>query len=181
VAGWLVPYTLGVAWARGALSRRAAPLALLVGGSLATFALVRWGGYPASMVGVPGDGRSNLDPPTLAAVTFGLAQVGLALLLRGPLTRWAHRPLVWAGVVAVNMSAMTVFVWHQTALIAVTTFCLGYGQLPGLHTPPGQPWWILDRLAWLPIFAATLALFVALFHRFERVSLLPLHHNVPTV
>jgi hypothetical protein len=168
VAGWLVPYTLGVAWARGALTHRATPPALLVGGALVAVALVHWGGYPASMVGVPGEGRSNLNPPTLAAVTFGLAQVGLALLLRGPLTRWAHRPLAWTGIVAVNLSAMTVFVWHQTALIAVTTFCLGYGQLPGLHTPPGQPWWILDRLAWLPIFAAALAMFVALFRRFER-------------
>jgi hypothetical protein len=39
---------------------------------------VAWAGYPAGMVGVPGAPVSNLDPPTLAAVTFGVAQAGLA-------------------------------------------------------------------------------------------------------
>jgi hypothetical protein len=165
LAGWLVPYGLGVAWAAGARLR---PVALLVGGAAATAVLVHWFGYPASMVGVPGDGRSNLNPPALAAVTFGLAQVGLALLLRGPLTRLTRRPLAWAAVALVNLSAMTIFLWHQTALIAVTTFAIGYDRLPGLHTAPDSPSWVFHRLAWLPVFAAVLAALVAAFHRFER-------------
>ncbi len=164
LAGWLVPYCLGAAWALGARPR---PVPLLVGGTAATLVLVHWFGYPSSMVGVPGDGRSNLNPPTLAAVAFGLAQVGLVLLLRAPLTRLARRPPVWAAVVLVNLSAMTIFLWHQTALIAVTTFGLGFGRLPGLHTAPDGPVWVLARLAWLPAFATMLAVFVALFHPFE--------------
>ena len=68
------------AWARpgpgaGWTARRAGWV-LLAGGTAATAALVLWAGYPASMVGVPGATISNLDPPTLAAVTFGLAQCG---------------------------------------------------------------------------------------------------------
>lgn len=165
LTGWLVPYCLGVAWAAGARLR---PVPLIAGGAVATIVLVRWLGYPASMVGVPGDGRSNLNPPTLAAVTFGLAQVGVVLLLRGPLTRLTRRPLAWAAVVLVNLSAMTIFLWHQTALIAVTTFGLGYGRLPGLHTPPDTLGWVLARLAWLPVFAATLAVLVALGCRFNH-------------
>jgi peptidoglycan/LPS O-acetylase OafA/YrhL len=167
LAGWLVPYCLGVAWAAGARLR---PAALLIGAAAATAVLVLWCGYPASMVGVPGDGRSNLSPPALAAVTFGLAQVGLALLLRGPLTRLARRPLAWTGVALVNLSAMTIFLWHQTALIAVTTFALGYGRLPGLHTPPVDVSWVLHRLVWLPVFALVLAGLVALAYRFERAT-----------
>jgi hypothetical protein len=166
LAGWLVPYCLGVAWSAGARLR---PTALLVGGAAATIALVHWCGYPASMVGVPGDGRSNLNPPTLAAVTFGLAQVGLALLLRGPLTRLTRQPLAWTAVALVNLSAMTIFLWHETALITVTTFALGYGRLPGLHTAPDTASWVLHRLAWLPVLALALAGLVAVFHRFERV------------
>ena len=38
---------------------------------------------------------SNLNPPTLAAVTFGIAQCGLALLLRGRLARLMRPP--WPG------------------------------------------------------------------------------------
>lgn len=87
VAGWLVPYTVGAAWTRGELERPRAGRLLLVGGAVATALLVGWAGYPASMVGVPGAAVSNLNPPTLAAVTFGLAQCGLALLLRDRLRR----------------------------------------------------------------------------------------------
>ena len=66
---------------------------MLAAGAGATAALIAWAGYPASMVGVNGARISNLNPPTLAAVTFGVAQVGLALLLRPALARVMRRPL----------------------------------------------------------------------------------------
>ena len=86
-AAWTVPYTLGAAWTRGELERRRAGWVLLGAGAAATAALVAWAGYPASMVGVPGEGMSNLDPPTLAVVTFGLAQCGQARGVGGGGTR----------------------------------------------------------------------------------------------
>ncbi|GAA0379972.1 acyltransferase [Micromonospora gifhornensis] len=150
---WLVPFCLGVACARGA---RLPAVGLLVGGTAATAVLMLWFGYPASLVGVPGQSRSNLNPPALVAVTFGLAQVGLAVLLRGPLTRLVRRPLAWAVVALANLWAVRIFLWHQTALVAVTMFALGHARLAGLHTAPETPWWILPRLGWLPIFALVL-------------------------
>ncbi|MEU6080135.1 acyltransferase [Streptomyces sp. NPDC047108] len=166
-AGWLVPYTLGAARSRGELSRRAC-LTLVVCGTAATAGLVLWCGYPASMVGVPGAPVSNLNPPTLAAVTFGVAQCGLALLLLGPLRRLMRRPAAWAAVALVNLSAMTIFLWHQTALMAVTTTGLLAGPLPGLHTVPGEPGWTAARLAWLPVFGVALAVCWAVFHPYEQ-------------
>ncbi|MFJ3440572.1 acyltransferase [Streptomyces sp. NPDC086081] len=168
VAGWLVPYTLGAAWTRGELERPRAGWVLLGAGTAATAALVAWAGYPASMVGVPGQGVSNLDPPTLAAVTFGLAQCGLALLLREPLRRAMRRPVAWAAVALVNLSAMTVFLWHQTALMATTATGLLAGRLPGLHTPPDGLGWVGARLLWLPVFAVALAVCWGAFRPFER-------------
>ncbi|MEU9520073.1 acyltransferase [Streptomyces sp. NPDC048224] len=167
-AGWLVPYTLGAAWTRGELDRRHAGRILLVGGAAATAALVAWAGYPASMVGVPGAPVSNLNPPTLAAVTFGLAQCGLALLLRERLRRAMRRPVAWAAVALVNLSAMTVFLWHQTALMATTALGLPAGRLPGLHTRPDGLDWVAARLAWLPVFALVLAGCWATFRTCER-------------
>ncbi|MFE9335134.1 acyltransferase [Streptomyces sp. NPDC007063] len=168
-AGWLVPYCLGAAWSRGALRERRTAWALLLGGSAATGVLVLAGGYPAAMVGVPGAALSNLNPPTPAAVTFGLAQCGGALLLHGPLRRWCARPRVWAAVALVNLSAMTVFLWHQSALLAVTLAGLRAGApLPGLHTAPDGLDWVLARLLWLPVFAAVLSACWAVFHRYER-------------
>jgi peptidoglycan/LPS O-acetylase OafA/YrhL len=168
-AGWLVPYCLGTAWARGALRGRGTAVVLLAGGAAATAALVVGAGYPAAMVGVPGAAVSNLNPPTLAAVTFGLAQCGAALLLLGPLRRLLARPGAWAAVALVNLSAMTVFLWHQSAMMAVTaTGLLAGGPLPGLHTVPDSPAWILARLAWLPVFAVALLVCWAAFRTYEQ-------------
>lgn len=167
-AGWLVPYTLGAAWTRGELERPRAGWTLLAGGAVATAVLVAWAGYPASMVGVPGAAVSNLNPPTLAAVAFGLAQCGLALLLRDRLRRAMTRPLAWAAVALVNLSAMTVFLWHQTAMMATTATGLLAGRLPGLHTVPDGLDWAVHRLVWLPVFAAVLGVCWAAFHSYER-------------
>jgi hypothetical protein len=119
------------------------------------------------MVGVNGARISNLNPPTLAVVTFGIAQAGLALLLREPLARLMRRPLAWAAVAFANLSAMTLFLWHQTAFLAVTMGALVIGRLPGLHTAPSSGWWVAERLAWLPAFAAALGLAWLVFHRAE--------------
>jgi len=167
-AGWLVPYLLGIAWARGAFRGGKIPALMLAGGAAATAALVLRAGYPASMVGVNGAKISNLNPPTLAVVTFGIAQVGLALLLREPLARWMRRPLAWAAVATANLSAMTLFLWSQTAFLMVTMVGLLAGRLPGLHTAPTTPVWIAERIAWLPAFAAALAVLWMIFQRFER-------------
>ncbi|MET9576496.1 acyltransferase [Streptomyces massasporeus] len=167
-AAWMVPYTLGAAWTRGELERRRAGWILLGAGAAATAALVAGAGYPASMVGVPGGGISNLDPPSLAVVTFGLAQCGLALLLRDRLRHATRRPVVWTAVALVNLSAMTVFLWHQTALMATTATGLLAGRLPGLHTPPDGLGWVGVRLLWLPVFALALAVCWAAFRSFER-------------
>ncbi|MBO0916053.1 acyltransferase family protein [Streptomyces laculatispora] len=168
-AGWLVPYCLGTAWSRGDLRSRKTGWTLLIGGATATALLVLLAGYPAAMVGVPGARISNLDPPTLAAVTFGLAQCGAALLLLGPLRRVLVRPAAWAAVALVNLSAMTIFLWHQTAMMAVTATGLLTGRtLPGLHTRPDGTQWITARLLWLPVFAVALTVCWAAFRTYEQ-------------
>ncbi|MFF3611603.1 acyltransferase [Streptomyces sp. NPDC002580] len=169
-AGWLVPYTLGAAWARGELEHARPGWILFIGGVVATALLVGFAGYPASMVGVPGASVSNLDPPTLAVVTFGLAQCGLALLLRDRLRHAMRRPPAWAAVALVNLSAMTVFLWHQTAMMAATATGLLAGRLPGLHTVPDGLGWVAARLLWLPVFASMLAVCWAAFHGFENTG-----------
>jgi Acyltransferase family len=167
-AGWLVPYLLGIAWAHGSLAGRRVPALMLAGGAAATAALIAWAGYPASMVGVNGAHISNLNPPTLAAVTFGIAQCGLALLLRDRLARLMRRPLAWAAIALVNLSAMTLFLWHQTAFVTVSSLALLAGRVPGLLTAPTNPLWIAERLAWLPVFAITLSGLWLAFRRVER-------------
>ena len=167
-AGWLVPYLLGIAWALGSLRGRRVPALMLAGGAAATAALIAWAGYPASMVGVNGAHISNLNPPTLAAVSFGIAQCGLALLLRDRLARLMRRPPAWAAIALVNLSAMTLFLWHQTAFVTVSTAGLLASRVPGLLTAPAGGAWVAERLAWLPVFAIVLSGLWLAFRRAER-------------
>jgi peptidoglycan/LPS O-acetylase OafA/YrhL len=170
LAGWIVPFGIGVAWAQGGWATRRSCLGLLIGGVIGTAVLVALFGYPASMVGVPGEEISNLNPPTLAAVTFGAAQCGLALLVRAPLRRAVRRPEAWAIVAVINFSAIVVFLWHQTALLVVTLGTRPLGTLAGLHTTPDSLMWIAQRLAWLPLIAIVLGLLWAGANNLQRPS-----------
>ncbi|MBL7253434.1 acyltransferase family protein [Paractinoplanes lichenicola] len=163
--GWAVPYLLGIALAEGRLHRRAGAI-LAPAGVVAGAVLVLGLGYPASAVGVPGDGWSNLNPPTLFALALAAAQIGVFLLLRPRLAGWLQRPAVWAPVVMLNLGAMTLFCWHQSALLLVTAGGLAAGPLPGLLDAPDGAW-PLYRLVWLPVFAVVLAGLWSVFRRWE--------------
>src|SRR5690606_38045797 len=71
VLGWLVPFQLGHAVAEGELGGRRTALGLLGVGLAGGLLLLVVGHYPASMVGVTGVERSNLNPPSLLAVALG--------------------------------------------------------------------------------------------------------------
>ena len=166
-AGWLVPYLLGIAWARGAFRGWRIPALMLAGGAAATAALVAWAGYPASMVGV--NGAAHLEPepahPGRRDLRHRPGRPGAAAA--EPLARLMRRPLAWAAVAMVNLSAMTLFLWHQSAFLAVTGPA-GHRPAAGPADRPASALWIAERLAWLPVFAAVLAVLWVVFHRAER-------------
>jgi Acyltransferase family len=163
---WLLMHQLGFWYADDALSTRYA-LVLVVAGLAVAGVLVAVGWYPASMVGVGGVTAGNMHPPTVVMTCLGLGQVGLALLLRAPLQRWLQRPRVFGVVVTVNLSIMTIYLWHQPALTLAARITLPIGF------PTAQPgstgWWILHVL-WLLVPAVVLWWLVAAFGRFERVA-----------
>lgn len=166
LAGWAVPYLLGMALAVDRLDRSAGPTLLgtgVAGGAV----LVLVFDYPASAVGVPGDAFSNLDPPSLFTLALALTQLGIFLIGRPALDRALRRPMVAVPVAYLNRTAMTVFLWHQTALLLVTFGGLLVGRPAGLLDPPDGAW-PLVRLLWLPAFALALAGLTIAFRRFER-------------
>ncbi|WP_275422591.1 acyltransferase family protein [Actinocatenispora thailandica] len=175
---WSVPYLLGIALAQGRLPRRAGG-ALLIGGIAGVALLLRLG-YPASAVGVPGDHWSNLDPPSLLALALAAAQLGAFLLVRPWLARLLSRPAAWAPIAGLNRAAMTVYCWHQSALLLVTFAAVPLGRLPGLLDRPSAGW-VAHRLYWLPVFAVTLVALCRLFHRPHRrpVPIGPHRHPDP--
>ncbi|MBQ0905410.1 acyltransferase family protein [Micromonospora sp. U21] len=160
LAAWAVPYLLGLAHAEGRLAGGRVAGALAAGGAVTLAALLALG-YPVSAVGVPGAGVSNLNPPSLLAVALAVTQVGVGLLARPALERLLARPLPGRAVTEVNRNAVRIYLWHQPVLVAVTALVARGGvALPGLHTAPDSPGWVLARCCWLPLFAAVLVTLV---------------------
>lgn len=156
--GWMFAYQLGVSWGEKKLGRRGAWL-LLAGGTALFAALLLVFHYPASMVGVPGEPRTNSHPPSLLVLALAAAQSGAAILLRERIGKVLRRPALWAPVVVINLSAMTILCWHQTAMLAaaVPGSFLG-AAVPGLTAGPDTWGWIAARVVWLPVFGALLLL-----------------------
>lgn len=162
-AAWSVPWVLGIAVARGRLR---AGLPLLLAGATALAALICLAGYPVSAVGVPGDGRSNLSPPSLAAIALAVAQIGIFLLLRRAFGRAGRTRLVGS----LNRAALPIYLGHQSVLIAVTAGVSAVLAIPayGLLTAPADPAWIAHRVAWLPFLALVLVAVIRLRWRATR-------------
>lgn len=167
---WAVPFLAGVAYADDRVTRRApvprrALWAGVAAGLGAMAVLVVVGPYPRSMVGMPGDAISNLNPPTAPIVAQAIAQVCAVLLLRATIEHWARgrgRPLVgW-----LSRRSMTVFVWHLTAMFTVVGL-----DLVALHERLPVAWgvdWWASRPAWFGAYGLVLAGLVRVFGRFER-------------
>ncbi|HEV3398073.1 MAG TPA: acyltransferase family protein [Actinomycetes bacterium] len=163
---WLFAHQLGVAWRSGAVAawsrgRLAALAGLGLGGLLV---LTGMAGYSTSMVGV-GQARSNTFPPSLALVALGTWQFAAVLLLRPAVDRRLDRPRVWAAVVAANGVAMTVFLWHLTALVIVSAVALPTGLIAS--PPAGSAGWWVWRPVWIVALVLVLVPLVAAFARVE--------------
>ena len=161
---WLALHQCGFLWLDGRLTRALAWGLLLVGASGLVLGTTR-GPYPVSMVGLPGDEVSNMAPPTAALLAQGLALIGLAALLRGPMARVLARPRVWRVVVTAGAFAMTAFLWHLTALLLVLLSARALGI--GLPEPATAAWW-WSRPLWFLLLAVPTGALVAIFVRFDR-------------
>ncbi|MEU6298429.1 acyltransferase family protein [Streptomyces erythrochromogenes] len=164
---WLAVHQLGFLRADGRIRR---PGLLAAAGLAGAALLVAVGPYPLSMVGMPGEKVSNMAPPTLALLCHGLWLVGAVQLAARPATAWLRRPRVWRTVVAANGVAMTAFLWHLTAMLAVYGFQLALGM--DLPEPATAAWWAQVPVRILAAAALT-AGFVALFRRFEAPAPAP--------
>lgn len=175
---WAVPFVVGIAYATDRSEGRRSLLAdddgpgsralalTALAGFVAMTVLVVVGPYPVSMVGMPGDAISNLGPPTAPVVAQSVAQVGAVLALRGVLTRWAASGFGSDVVGLLSRHAMTVYLWHLTAMFAVVGVVLvGLGQR--LPEPWTADWWA-TRPTWFAAFLLVLLVLTRIFGRAER-------------
>jgi hypothetical protein len=163
---WLFAQQLGFWYADGSfalLSRRT--LWVIVAGTFAVLVLLtRWGPYPVSMVGMPGQ-TSNMTPPTICLLVLAVAQMALAMLARDQVSRWLQRPALWAAVVRFSSMAMTVYLWHLSLLVLAFLALFGLGITPPVA---GSGLWWLTRPFWLLGLLLVLAVVATLLSPLER-------------
>ncbi|MDQ4004852.1 MAG: acyltransferase [Actinomycetota bacterium] len=176
---FLFPHQLGFFYAEGRFTSRRVFITMAAAGLAALFLLTNpwlfgeagreWfpgiGHYPRSLLGTDVERISNAYPPTLPYLAMAFWSIGVAMLLREPLTRWLQKPKPWKRVIFVNSVIMTLFLWHMTAflLAVLVLWPLGFGQQG--DTTAG--WW-LERPLWVGVSAVLLTGLVAIFGRFER-------------
>jgi Acyltransferase family len=166
---WLAIHQLGYAWGEGRFARTETALLWGVGGLTALGLLIEFGPYPIAMIGVPGAALSNSMPPTLALLSLGIAQTGLALALEPFGRRMLARITVWTGVVLINGVIMTVYLWHLTAFVIVLVGAWMLGGM-GLEVAPGSTDWWLMRPLWFALYIIILLPLIAMFAQFEQTG-----------
>ncbi len=167
LAVYVLVHQLGYLWADERLPTRVwQQLALGAAGAGALVVMMGLGPYPVTMVPVAGTGLpNNLTPPSAALVALGVCQLAVALLARRPISAWLQRPRAWAVVAVPGGRLMTIFLWHQTAMLIVANATIPTGLWPLPHRID-TTWWA-TRPVWLLLCALVLAGLVASVGRFE--------------
>jgi len=173
---WLFAHQLGYLWRTDGAALTTGRRVGIAAIGLSSLVLLTALGYPRSMVALPGDTESNMFPPNATIAALAVFQLGLILLAAPLAARLLHRRWVWRAVVAVNATALTLFVWHMTAYVG---FLWIFERLGGrLEDEPTLQWW-LQRPLWLLGPGLVLAALVTLFSRADgTVALVGRVHGV---
>lgn len=164
---WATVHQLGYALLDHRLDGPARRATLAALGLAGLVALVRFGPYPVSIIGVDGAGLNNSYPTRVTLAFLGMFQAGVLLLAERRLETWLHRDRPWKATVLVSARIMTLYLWHLTAMVLV----IGVGVLLGgfgLHAEPLSALWWATRPLWYAVLVVVTLGLVAVYGRFER-------------
>ncbi|MEV3902213.1 acyltransferase [Mycobacterium sp. NPDC050551] len=165
MAAWLIPGMLGVAYRRRLLDGRTA---LGVGVAMlgVNLALLWWGPYELSLVGIETQQLKNMTPPSLLLAGHAIMMCAFAIAAAPAINRWAQRPRVWWLAAIGNSGAMTLYLWHMPALLAMH---LVFDHLGMSRFDPAADGFVLLSVVQLVIMAALIGVVF--------VTLRPLENN----
>ena len=160
---WLIPAMFGVAYRRQLLTRTTA-LATALAFFTIDVALVAWGPYDISLVGITGQHLANMSPPSLLLAGHAIVLSALAIAAAPAIGRWAQRPRVWWLTAIGNSGAMTLYLWHMPALLGLHLLFdyLGFARYPG------QPYFAAVSVAQLLIMVAAVTVLFAVLRPLEN-------------
>ncbi|MDT5015737.1 MAG: hypothetical protein QOD39_1897 [Mycobacterium sp.] len=165
MAAWLIPGMLAVGYRRDLLTPRAA---IAVGAAMmaVNVALVVFGPYELSLVGIETQHLKNMTPPSLLLTGHAIMMCAFVIAAAPAISRWARQPRVWQVAALGNTAAMTMYLWHIPPLLAMH---LAFDYLGYPRFDPTSPGFIALSVLQLAIMAAVVGL---LF-----VTLRPLENN----
>lgn len=172
---WTVCQMVGFAWAAGRLptSARFWSAGLVVAMAVAA-ALVGIAGYSVSLVGVPGEARPNTAPPTVMLVVAMSAQLCVVKMAERRVRARLERSTASTGGVPIidllNARAMTVYLWHMTAMVGLASAAWGLGVLPDA-TVGSARWWAVKPV-WIALSAIVVVGFSWVLLPVEKAALM---------
>ncbi|MFV8050169.1 acyltransferase family protein [Mycobacterium sp. 48b] len=156
---WLIPGVFGVAYRRNLLSSDAA-LKLGIGMLGVNLALLYFGPYELSLVGIETQHLKNMTPPSLLLAGHAIMMCAFAIAAAPAINRWARRPRVWWLTAIGNSGAMTLYLWHMPLLLGLH---LVFDYLGLDRYDPSAPGFIALSVLQLALMAGLVAMaFVAL-------------------
>ena len=171
VIGWLGFQVAGFAWQDGRLPTGRTLASLAAGFWALAVAAVSVGPWPAVMLHHGGLDHSPTHPPSTALILFGLAYSFTAAALAPAVTRWLERSTrAWKLTIGANSVAMSVYLWHMTAAVAVAAVAYAVDLIPALE-PGTTPWW-WTKISFLLANAVVLVVIVKRVAPIEQRALL---------
>ncbi|WP_082274484.1 acyltransferase family protein [Mycobacterium innocens] len=160
---WLIPGMFGVAYRHRLLSGSAA-LRTAAALFAVDVALLRWGPYELSLVGIEGQRLPNMSPPSLLLAGHAITLSALAIAAAPGIARWARRPRVWWLTAIGNTGAMTLYLWHMPALLGVQLLF----DIAGHPRYPGQPGFLTISVQQLFLMAGVMAVLFVMLRPLEN-------------
>ncbi len=168
---WGVLYQLGIAWYCGLLAGVRA-VVLAFGSGVALALSISLGGYPVSMIGVPGQAVQNTTPPTVAMLAFACAQAGLVVTLAPTVNRVLRADFLKRVLSVANNNVMALYLWHMIPVVIVAIVAYPAGLLA--QPPEGTGAWWLVRLEWVVVLGVVTAFEMVLLWWQRRFFAAPL-------
>ena len=164
---WFMAATFGLV-VRDHVGRPRAVLATAFGALALNVVLIASLPYPVSMVGLPGERISNMAPPTVVLALHSVVLLSLVGCAWPALDRVCRTAGVWRVVAAVGAAAITIYLWHLTALVGVTAaeHALGFAR----GSVSDGAFWITTLVHLVVIVALTMAI-VSVAVVFEHLPL----------
>ncbi|OLP01491.1 acyltransferase [Mycolicibacterium porcinum] len=156
---WLIPGVFGVAYRRNLLSSSAA-LKVGLGMLGVNLALLYFGPYELSLVGIETQQLKNMTPPSLLLAGHAIMMCAFAIAAAPAINRWAQRPRVWWLTAIGNSGAMTLYLWHMPLLLGLH---LVFDYLGADRYDPSSTGFVALSVLQLALMAGLVALaFIAL-------------------